>query len=110
MKVEKRKAWQRPKSDYGSRYFTKGSGGEDDGWGQKGEGALETLVERDDSVAGSGGGGDRGKERRGETLELQNGDGADVIANGKDTDLLDKNTVRLASSQDLKSREAWERG
>ena len=51
--MQKRKQWQRPKSDYGSRFFMrKKKGGDDDGSNKGGFGTgsgLETLVERDDS-------------------------------------------------------------
>lgn len=48
VKVHKRKPWRRPKSDYGSRFFTRGKRdlSEIDGVGQ-GSG-LETLHEKDD--------------------------------------------------------------
>lgn len=40
MPVHKRKPWQRPKSDYGSRVVT----------GRRNRGDLETVVERDDNM------------------------------------------------------------
>ena len=68
MQVHGRKAWQRPKSDYGSRFWR--SGGSDKHRGKSGEtGGLETLVEHEGSTLGSGeGDGDRsrGKTSRGQ--------------------------------------------
>ena len=51
--MHKRKAWQRPKSDYGNRFNTRNNKENDDsgGWGD-GRG-LETLDEKDDSTIGS---------------------------------------------------------
>ena len=56
IKVHKRKPWKRPKSDYGSRFFTRKNndndgqdgknGGDDDGYG-----GLETLLEGDGDSA-----------------------------------------------------------
>ena len=59
VKVHKRKAWRRPKSDYGSGLISrrKRDGDDDDGLG----GGLETLHERDDgSTLGSDTGTRRG--------------------------------------------------
>ena len=49
VKVQKRKQWQRPKSDYGTRFFTRKKKNGDDDDSNKGRGGLETLLERDDS-------------------------------------------------------------
>ena len=52
VKVHKRKAWKRPKSDYGNRFFTRnkendGQGSENRGGDNDAFGGLETLLERD---------------------------------------------------------------
>ena len=50
VKVQKRKQWRRPKSDYGTRFFTRKKKDGDDDDSNKGRGGgLETLLERDDS-------------------------------------------------------------
>jgi hypothetical protein len=50
VKVQTRKKWQRPKSDYGTRFFTRRKKDGDDDDSNKGRGSgLETLLERDDS-------------------------------------------------------------
>ena len=69
VKVQKRKAWQRPKSDYGNRLATRNKNKENDdstsggGWGS-GRG-LETLVEKEDSTTGSHVGSRRGSRSDG---------------------------------------------
>ena len=61
VKVHKRKHWQRPKSDYGSRFSTRKKKDDDDGDGRGNMGGLETLLERDDgSTLGSDTGTRRG--------------------------------------------------
>ena len=98
MKVQKRKQWQRPKSDYGSRFSARKKKGDGDDDGRnKGKGTsgsgLETLLERDDSSTfgsrrasrdfgglgaggddGSGGAGRLGKDTSGLTVS---GEGLD---------------------------------
>ena len=67
MEVHRRKAWSRPKSDYGSRFYAR-RGNKHRG---KGGGAvgLETLVEHEGSTLGNGEGvGDQ--EERGEDADL----------------------------------------
>ena len=67
--MHRRKAWHRPKSDYGSRFWR--SGGSDKHRGETG--GLETLVEQEGSTLGSGEGDDgdrsRGKTSRGQGEE-----------------------------------------
>lgn len=82
VKVHKRKAWQRPKSDYGTRYSLrkggakKGGGGEEGGWG------LETLAEKDDSVGSS----EEGRGRRGRLSGAGEESGAGDGGSGQDGD------------------------
>ena len=53
VQVHQRKAWHRPKSCYGSRFYSQRYG--DRKGGRKGEGqGLETVVEREGSLSGSG--------------------------------------------------------
>ena len=51
VKMHKRKSWQRPKSDYGTRSLNRNSKNKENGNGEGGEGdgvgGLETLLERD---------------------------------------------------------------
>ena len=69
--VQKRKPWQRPKSDYGSRGL--GNSSRMRGWGEREGGrVLETVVERD-SAAGSEYGDGHG--RRGRQAGLGEGGG-----------------------------------
>ena len=78
--MQKRKQWQRPKSDYGTRFFTRKKKGGDEDDNSKGRSGLETLLERDDSstlgsnvgsrrasrdFGGLGAGGDDGKSGTG---------------------------------------------
>lgn len=64
VQVHQRKAWHRPKSDYGSRFYSKRHG--DQKGGKKEGQGLETLVEQEDSVSGSGeGDGKALRNRRG---------------------------------------------
>ena len=63
VKVHKRRQWQRPKSDYGSRFLTRSKKGDGDGEGGSGlsGSGLDTLLERSDgSELGSGSGTRRG--------------------------------------------------
>lgn len=91
VKVHKRKQWRRPKSDYGTRFFTRKKKDGDDDDSNKGRGGLETLLERDDSstlgsnvgsrrasrdFGGLGTGGDDGKSGGKDGLSIS-GEGLD---------------------------------
>ena len=83
MEVHRRKAWSRPKSDYGSRFYARrrnkhrGEGGE--------AGGLETLVEHEGSTLGSGEGvGDQSQRK---TCEQREGEYADLSKVGIFSDL-----------------------
>ena len=71
VEVHRRKAWSRPKSDYGSRFYARRV---NKYRGNRGEpGGLETLVEHEGSTVGSGEGVDDQS-----TCEQGEGDDADV--------------------------------
>ena len=83
MEVHRRKAWSRPKSDYGSRFYAqrgnkhRGKGGE--------AGGLETVVEHEGSTLGSGEGvGDQSQRK---TCEQREGEDADLSKVGMFSDL-----------------------
>ena len=74
MEVHRRKAWSRPKSDYGSRFYVRrvnkhrGKGGE--------AGGLETLVEHEGSILGSEE--EVGDQSERKTCEEREGEDADL--------------------------------
>ena len=83
VEVHRRKAWSRPKSDYGSRFYVRrvnkhrGKGGE--------AGGLETLVEHEGSILGSEE--EVGDQSERKTCEEREGEDADLGKIGMFSDL-----------------------
>ena len=69
VRVQKRKPWRRPKSDYGNRL-----GDDNRAGGRRGGGVLETVVERDSAAGSEYGDGHGGHGGRGRQPGLKDGE------------------------------------
>ncbi len=83
VKPNKRKVWQRPKSDYGNRFLNRTSSKENDdndgcgrGGDGEGDGGLETLLERDGESSLSSRRGSRDLSRLGDEDKNKGDDGS----------------------------------